>query len=91
MGWGEGRASIFGLWERNGRILWRQLLGRDVHCSWKQSFGGGGEGGSEGSLESRDMPLVGDVAFGPVAVGLGFSSGPSPLLLAMLIQFIGKQ
>ena len=53
----------------------------DVHCSWKQSFGGGG--GSEGSLESRDMPLVGDVA-----VGLGSTSGTSPLPLATLTQFI---
>ena len=32
---------------------------RDVHCSWKQSLSGGG-GGSEASLESRDVPL-GDV------------------------------
>ena len=80
MGWGEGRASIFGLWERNGRILWRQLLGRDVHCSWKQSFGGGG--GSEASLESRDVPLVGDVA-------CVRDSDPHPsLLLAKLNHFI---
>ena len=48
---------------------------RDVHCSWKQSFSGGG--GSKVSLESRDVPL-GDVGL------VGSTSVTSPPLVRTL-------
>ena len=69
----EGICNAPGAARRGGGMA----AARDVHCSWKQSFSGGGGGGSKVSLESRDVPL-GDVGL------VGSTSVTSPPLVRTL-------